>query len=83
MNLAEIKLSLFEKIDSLEQKKLKEIYGIIVNYINGNRDIEEEWNSMSEEQKNGIFNAIEEIDSGKTISHDNVISKFRNKYKNA
>ena len=83
MNLAEIKLSLFEKIDSLEQKKLKEIYGIVVNYINGDREIEEEWNILSEEQKNGIFNAIEEIDSGKKISHDKVIYKYREKYKNA
>ncbi len=83
MNLAEIKLSLFQKIDSLEKNKLKEIYGILVNYINGNRDIEEEWNVLSEEQKDGIFDAIEEIDSGKTISHDNIISKFRDKYKNA
>ena len=83
MNVAEIKLSLFEKIDSLEQNKLKEIYGILVNYINGNIGVEEEWDLLSKNQKNGIFDAIEEIDSGRTLSHDNMISKFRDKYKSS
>ena len=82
MNITEFKLSLFEKIESLETNKFYDVYGLILNYINGERDIDEEWNLLSKEQKNGIYIAIKEIDSGKQISHENVISKFRVKYGN-
>ena len=82
MNIVEIKLALIEKINSLEPSKFNDLYGIIMNYINGESDIEAEWNMLSEEQKKGINHAINEIDSGNQIHHENVISKYRNKYNN-
>ncbi len=82
MNTAELKLLIFRKIDSLEKNKLQEIYGVLVNYINGQKDIND-WKDLTEEQKQGISDAISEIDSGKGIPHDKVISKFRKKYSHA
>ncbi len=79
MNAAELKLLIFRKIDLLEENKLQEIYGILLNYINGQKNIDD-WGSLTEEQKQGILDAISEIDSGKGISHEKVISKFRKKY---
>ena len=78
MDFAEIKLDLYKKIDTLEPNKFYDLYGMIMNYINGNN--EDEWNLLSENQKSGIYEAIKEIDSGNRISHKAVISKYRNKY---
>lgn len=82
MNTAELKLLIFRKIDSLEKNKLQEIYGVLMNYINGHKDIND-WAALTEKQKQGLFDAISEIDSGKWISHEKVISKYRKKYLHA
>ena len=55
------------------------MYGVFVNYINSKNNLSD-WSKLSEEQKKGIFQAIDEIDSGKGISHNKVISKYRKKY---
>ena len=82
MKSSELKLKIFREIDSLEGSELNEFYGILSNFINGKKEIED-WNSLSEEQRTGIENALVQINSGKGIPHIEVISKFRYKYKNA
>lgn len=82
MDTAELKLKIFRKIDSLENSRLQDLYGILTNFINGQKDMSD-WESLTSEQKAGIDAAIEEIDAGKGISHDDVISKYRKKYSNA
>jgi len=82
MTVSDLKLKLFRQIDALEKGKLEEIYGILINYLNGQKDISE-WEKLSENQKNGIFNAIEEIEAGKGIPNKFVLDKFRKKYSHA
>jgi len=82
MTTADLKLRLFRQIDTLEKGKLEELYGLVINYINGQKDVSD-WDSLSESQKQGIFDGIEEIESGKGIPHNTVISKYRNKYTHA
>jgi len=82
MTTSDIKLRLFRQIDSLEKSKLEELYGVVVNFINGQKELTD-WDSLSDSQKNGIFDAIEEIDNGKGIQHQNVASNYRNKYSRA
>ena len=81
MTISDLKLKLFRQIDALEKNKLEEIYGVLINYINGQKDISE-WKKLSENQKQGILNAIDEIDSGKGIPNKVVIDKYRKKYSN-
>lgn len=81
MTVSDLKLKLFRQIDSLEKNKLEEIYGVLTNYINGQKDISE-WAKLSENQKHGIIDAIDEIDAGKGIMNDVVTEKFRKKYSN-
>jgi hypothetical protein len=81
MTVSDLKLKLFRQIDSLEKNKLEEIYGVLTNYINGKKDISE-WANLSENQKQGIFDAIDEIDAGKGIMNNIVTEKFRKKYSN-
>ena len=82
MTVSDLKLKLFRQIDSLEQGRLEELYGVILNYINGEKDIND-WNELTEEQKKGIVDAIDEIDAGSGIPHANVMANIRKKYTNA
>ena len=79
MTTSDLKLRIFRHIDSLDKNKLEELYGVLINYLNGQKDLSD-WDKLSESQKLGIFNAIDEIDAGKGISNNAVIDKFRKKY---
>jgi len=82
MTVSDLKLKIFRKIDSLEKTKLEELYGFLLNYVNGHKDISD-WDRLTEEQKRGIMDSIEEIDSGKGIPHEKVMSIIRKKHLHA
>jgi hypothetical protein len=81
MTVSDLKLKIFRQIDTLEKSKLEEIYGVLINYINGQKDISE-WEKLSVDQKHGIIDAIDEIEAGKGIPNNVIIDKFRKKYSN-
>jgi hypothetical protein len=82
MTTSDLKLKIFRQIDSLEKSRLEELYGVLANFINGKNDIGD-WDKLTEEQRQGIINAIGEIDSGKGIPHEEVMTKMRKKYSHA
>jgi hypothetical protein len=82
MTVSDLKLKIFRQIDSLEKNRLEEFYGLLLNYVNGKKDISD-WDKFSAAQKQGILDAIDEIDSQKTVTHKVVIDKYRKKYSNA
>ena len=82
MTVSDLKLRIFRQIDSLERNKLEEFYGILLNYINGQKDISD-WDILSANQKKGILDAIDEIESSKGIPNKTVLNKFRKKYSDA
>jgi hypothetical protein len=82
MTVSDLKLKIFRQIDSLEKSRLEEFYGLLLNYVNGKKDVSD-WEKLSAAQKQGILDAIEEVDSEKGIEHKVVIDKFRKKYFNA
>jgi hypothetical protein len=82
MTASDLKLKIFRQIDSLEKNRLEEFYGLLMNYINSKKDIND-WEKLSETQKNGLFEAIDEIEEGKGISNKAVLNKFRKKYSDA
>lgn len=79
MNAAELKLKIFRQIDALEKNSLQEFYGILLNYMNGQKQLSD-WDKLSNVQKQGIFDAIDEINADKGIPHEELIMKYRNKY---
>jgi len=79
MNAAELKIKIFRQLDSFDISKLEEFYGVMQNYINSKKDIDE-WVGVTDEEKQGIESAIEELDSGKGIAHTQVMRKFRKKH---
>ena len=82
MTVSDLKLRIFREIDSLEKNRLEEFYGLLMNYINGHKDISD-WDKLSANQKKGILDAIDEIDSGNGISNKVVFDKFHKKYSHA
>ena len=82
MTVSDLKLKIFRQIDSLEKNRLEEFYGLLMNYVNGKKDISD-WDKLSDSQKKGILDAIDELDSKKGVSNKFVIDKFRKKYSNA
>ena len=76
MNVAELKIKIFRQVDSLEPSKLEEFYGIMLNYLNSKKEIDE-WIGVTNLEKQGIEEAIQELDSGKGIPYNQVMSKFR------
>ena len=82
MDTSELKLRIFREIDSLEQSKRQEVYGYLQNFLRSGKDIDD-WNILSIAQKEGLQNAINDLDKGKGIVHEDVISKYRKKYTNA
>jgi hypothetical protein len=82
MTTSDLKLKIFRQIDSLEKKRLEELYGVLVNFVNSKKDVKD-WDNLSEEQKQGVFDAINEIDSGKGISNEQVLAMIKNQFGHA
>jgi len=82
MSTEEIKLKIFRQVDSLDANKLKELYGVIQNYFNSKRE-EDEWIGVNMTEKQGIEDAMHELDAGKGIPDEQVMSRLRKKYTNA
>jgi hypothetical protein len=80
MTDSDLKLGLFREIDALDKSKLEEVYGVLINYINGQKDISD-WDKLSDVQKQGILDAIDEIEEGKDIPNEEVFEKVRDKYR--
>lgn len=79
MSTAEIKLKLFREIDLLDESKLREVYGLLFNFLNKENDTEE-WNALSLVQQTGLLNAIDELNSSEGTDHKTIMDKFRKKY---
>lgn len=79
MTVADLKLKIFREVDSLEKSRLEELYGVIRNFLNGQKEIGD-WDKLTEEQKQGILEAIDEIDTRKGIPHETVKAKMRKKF---
>ena len=79
MTVSDLKLKLFRQTDTLDKSKLEEIYGVLINYLNRQKDISE-WEKLSVNQKSGILDAIDKIEAGKGILNNEVLHKFRKKY---
>ncbi|HEY4323273.1 MAG TPA: hypothetical protein VGN20_04785 [Mucilaginibacter sp.] len=80
MNEAAIKTELHDKIDHADPNQLKEIYGLLINYFNGQEKTEEGWDSLPEYQKEQILKGLEEADAGLGTPYDEVTRKLREKH---
>jgi hypothetical protein len=81
MKTPELKLKIINEINMLNTSGLEDVYGFLKNYINGQKSLND-WDSLSEEQKEGIQSAISESEKGMVLDYDVMIERLLKKYKN-
>lgn len=81
MSSAEIKVDIFRKIDQMDDKYLNKIYAYI-NQLLDKKNSTEDWENLSDLQKKALLDALNSAENGNTISHEKVISKYKNLYGN-
>lgn len=79
MEEAMLKIDLIDKIEHADNKQLKEIYGLIINYFNGQEE-DGGWDSLSEIQQKLIMKSIEQADAGLVTPVEEVVKRSREKY---
>lgn len=82
MTTSELKLKIFRQIDSLDGPRLEAFSGFLENFINGQRELDD-WGKLTNEQQKGVLDAITQVETGKVIPHQTLVTKFRNKYSDA
>jgi len=82
MTTDQIKFQIYRKIDNLDASGLKELYGLITNYLNSKKD-SSDWIGVSDYEKTEIGIAIEQLKENEGISHNDVMKALRKKYSNA
>jgi len=82
MSTEELKLQIFRQVDALDANKLRELHGIMRNFINSNKNIDD-WAQMSDSEKQGIEDAISELSQGKCIVHNDVMANLARKFNRA
>ena len=79
MNESNIKVELIHQIDSLDDERIIELYGVIQNFIHGGDD-EENWDNLSAAQKKGLEYGVNELERGEGIEHQMVMEELKKKY---
>ena len=79
METAELKTELLDKIEHADEVQIKELYGLFINYLNGNETIEE-WGTLSVLQRNRIEESLKQADAGLGIPASEAIRKAKAKY---
>jgi|688.fasta_scaffold17240_9 hypothetical protein len=76
MTPSELKLDLFRKLDSLDNVKVRKLYGTLLNLFSENETYEE-WESLSNLDQQKILDAENQYFQGKYKKHSEVMSKIQ------
>lgn len=71
-----------EIINPKAKKLLQSLVDLNLISISNSSSDEEEWDTLTDEQREGILKAITEIENGQGISHEKIVAEFQNKYLN-
>jgi hypothetical protein len=76
MTPSELTLDLFRKLDSLDNVKVRKLYGTLLNLFSENETYEE-WESLSNLDQQKILDAENQYFQGKYKKHSEVMSKIQ------
>lgn len=79
MKEAALKIDLHDKIEHANIDQLKELYGLVTNYFNGNKVIEE-WDTLPELQQRLISKGLEQADASLGIPLKELNKRLREKH---
>ena len=82
MGNAELKLDIFRMVDQLSERELQKLYGMVSDLV-----IDEPtasgtppWNRLSEGERAAIEKGLSQLEQGRGIPHEEVMSGFKKKY---
>ncbi len=75
MSSADLKIDLFRKLDQLNARDLSEAYGVLLNFINSNSDIDE-WEELTLKQRNAIKEGVKQLDNDEGRPHTAILISF-------
>lgn len=78
-NIAELKLNLFRQLDALKPAVLVEFNRLLQIYLK-NQNLDDEWRDTTEQEKEMILKALDEVENGEFFSHETVMQEFREKF---
>lgn len=76
MTPSELKLDLFRKLDSLDNVKVRKLYGTLLNLFSENETYEE-WESLSNQDQQKILDSEKQYFQSKYKKHSEVMSKIQ------
>ncbi len=76
MTPSELKLDLFRKLDSLDNVKVRKLYGTLLNLFSENETYEE-WESLSNQDQQKILDSEKQYFHGNYKKHSEVMSKIQ------
>lgn len=79
MTNAAIKTELIDRIEHADDKQIREIYGLMLNYFNG-QDDSEEWGNLSEIHQQILLKSLDEADAGLGVPFDEATAQIKAKY---
>ena len=79
MNLAmeamrELDEEIIQRLPQLNEKQKEAVLSVVKNFATGQQDW---WDEISDEQKDAIDKALEEMNEGKLTPHDEVMAKSK------
>lgn len=84
MSLQTEKLDIIEQLIQVQDEKLLLVIKSMLDFGLKHQQQQEKpdfWEELTEAQRSRIDRAIEELESGQGISHEEVMTRFRKKYK--
>lgn len=78
MNNAAIKTELHDRIEHADDKQIREIYGLMLNYFNENE--ENGWDTLSPYHQDRITRSIKQAEAGLGVSAKDVLKQAREKH---
>jgi hypothetical protein len=79
MDIKTLKLEIYQLLDQLNEQGLNEVNEMVTAYLR-KTDEEEQWDTLSDEDKAAIEEGLEQVEKGMTVPYDEVRKRIQKKF---
>jgi predicted transcriptional regulator len=79
MNIKTLKSEIYQKLDELDEQGLNEVNEMVTAYLK-NTELEDQWDTLSEEDKAAIEEGIQQIERGEFYTYEEVRQMIRTEF---
>ncbi len=80
MTKTQLKSSLHKLVDNSKNNALLNVVYELLNSDKRNKNGLDWWDTLTQEQKTELEQALRDLDSGKAVSHKTVMQKYKGRY---